>query len=286
MKIDWSGYKITLLLYVGIILMLAGFYLTYTSFDEIRQDTEALAKLHIASEALLREHDVKKVDEILDEIEPWVKNNRDSTFFISFYGLEKEYQRVRSCNLQVKDCDKILKSFIFGVNNMILLKENRINNIFYINFAASMALLLLIIFLIRAYMYQQISKKALIDFKTKLYSRDYLLSTLKELCARQNRTEEKLSALYIKTKNIEDREYLLEHIGKAFIQVIRESDIACRYDENQFIVVFPNTSGEVIEKILQRIDENLMDIEYSYTIFEYDPAQSYEDFIDKLVSKQ
>ena len=292
MKIDWSTYRITLALYAGVVLILAGFYITYASFDELNHDSRALSKLYVASDILLREKNTDEIEKIFRELKPWVKENNNSSFYIASGSLEKEFNNLEVCLKKAEEvqnhtpthCYKLLKSFIFSVNNMIILKQNRINNIFYINFAISMGLLILLVFFIRIYIYQQVNKKALIDFKTKLYTRDYLLATMKELCSRQNRTHEKLSALCLKAENITDKEYLLEHIGSAFIDVIRGSDIACRYGENEFIIVFPNTQVENLDKVIKRIDANLVDIKYKVKVLEYDGTQSYDEFVDELVN--
>ena len=83
MPSNFSAFRITLLLYVGVLLIPLGFFYTYSSVKESSSDISTVRKLgQISTELLIfasstdkREESIQKIHTNLEEIEVWVKAN-------------------------------------------------------------------------------------------------------------------------------------------------------------------------------------------------------------------
>jgi diguanylate cyclase (GGDEF)-like protein len=308
MKIDWSAYKITLLLYFGVILLPISFYYSYSSFSEIQSDTSMLNDLTINGGSILsvnntmdyskKQKTIKNIDIVFKRLRPWIVENDGNKFYVGSEPLLQKYDLLLSNwqDAKISDkkmlllCWKQVKSLVFSLNNMINLKQEQMYNIFYINLFGAMALLLILVSLTRAYIYKQLSKQALFDFKTKLYTRDYLLSIIEEMIALQTRNKDSLTVLYIDIEDLksykkssQDKEdMILKHIGISLLKSVRTSDIACRYSQSEFIVVLPNTKSQNVEKVISHINKNLSYAEYKTKVIEHLQDETYDDFIAKF----
>jgi len=309
MKVDWSAYKITLLLYLGVLLLPISFYFSYSSFSEIQTDTKVLNKLALNSasiltldtfeDALEKQKTIKKIDNVFQGLRPWMVENDSKSFYVGSVPLLKKYDSVLDLWSDAKSSDKKaslrtykeVKSLIFSLNNMLALKQNKIYNIFYINLLISMTLFLILIFSTRVYIHQQLNKSALYDFKTKLYTKDYLFATLKEVSSHMQRSKEPLSILYIDVEELEnnnkifkkEKDKMLEHIGSSLLGSLRVSDIACRYSESEFMVILPNTKGQNVEVLIRRIEKYFNNFKHIIKVIEYNKDETYDEFIKRIV---
>ncbi len=302
MKIDWSAYRITLLLYLGILLLPLSFYFSYSSFNEIKEDTKVLNSLTSNTTNILyfsKLSDIEEKKEIQKSIEssfkslkPWMLQNSKAQFYVGASPLLKEFENLVVCwNLskiekedKIIECYKRSKSLIFSLNNMLKLKQNRMYNIFYINLFVAMALLLSLVFFVRGYIYRKISNSALYDLETELYTKEYLITTLKSISARMLRNDEALFLVHMKIENLDESnsKEIFKRIGEVLLTSIRKSDLACRYGKKEFIIVLPDTSIENIVIITDRMKKTMHDIIYSIEIIEHYKGESYEEFIKKL----
>lgn len=309
MKVDWSAYKITLLLYLGVFLLPISFYFSYNSFSEIQSDTKVLNRLTLNSASIVtldtiedsieKQNTIKKTDKVFQDLRSWMIENNSKSFYVGSEPLLKKYDSFLSLWSDAKSSEKKMllvafkeaKSLIFSLNNMLALKQNKIYNIFYVNLFISMALLLTLIFFTRAYIHQQLSKHAIYDFKTKLYTKDYLFATLKEVSSQMQRNKEPLSVLYIDLKVLKknersfqkEKDNILEHIGGSLLDSLRTSDIACRYSESEFMIVLPNTNAQNVEVLINRIEKYFNDFKHTIKVIEYNKDETYDDFIQRLV---
>ena len=299
MNIDYSAYKITLLLYLGVLLLPVSFYFSYSSFDEIKSDTLAINKLTITSGQIVylssisnnidKQKLIVEIDKNLLELKPWIVQNNENHFYVGSEPLEKKYNQLLSCWSDSKKgqidkfslCWSKAQTIIFSLNNMLKLKQNKMYNIFYINLFVAMAILLTLIFLIRIYIHTQLNKHAIYDFKTKLYNKEYLLATLKEISARTKREDIPLNLLYLKVDKIDNNE--LAKISKIFLNSVRASDIACRYSQSEFIIILPNTNSKDSTNLQHRVEKQLNDEKYKINLTEHSKNESYENFILRVI---
>jgi diguanylate cyclase (GGDEF)-like protein len=130
----------------------------------------------------------------------------------------------------------------------------------------AMILALLMIYLVRAYIRQQMKKHAIYDHETKLFNKKYFCAELKTSCARAVRNNAPLSLLTISIDDFgkESKQYgqklqayILKTFGGLITSVIRESDVACRYDENHFSILLPDTSEDNALVLEKRVRETL-----------------------------
>jgi len=304
MHIDWSTYKITLLLYLGILLFPIGFYFSYSTFSEIQKDTQVLNTLSHTSNSILpidrndiqKDKIIKNNDKVFKDLRVWMIDNDSKIFYVGEEPLLKKYDALVSCWNDSKNsrdtnsiqCYKKSKSLIFSLENMLKLKQNRVYNIFYINLFIAMAIFVSLIFLIRAYIYQQLKKHAIYDLKTNLHSKDYMLATLKEVISKANRNKEVLSLMYMdvrelkKMKNNSQRDKVLEEIGSALLGSLRISDIACRYGENEFIIILPNTKEEHFKLLSGRIKNSLAEVDCKIQAIEHQMDEDSDDFLSRV----
>ena len=116
-----------------------------------------------------------------------------------------------------------------------------------------MMLILLVIYLVRAYIHQQMKKHAIHDHETKLFNKKYFCAELKTSCARAERNDSPLSILSIsiddfgkgsKVYSKHTKDNILKMLGELITSLTRTSDVACRYDENHFSILLPDTPEE------------------------------------------
>ena len=287
MKTDWNAYRITLLLYVSILFFPISFYSSYNSFTSINTDTKVLKELTLIGGSIVANDNKKKIDSLFKTIEPWIALNNVADYYVGSKPLVEKFDDLKECYKMVEysnnsstKCFEIAKSLSFSVENMLIMKQKNMYNSLYINLFATMALILTLIFFTRAYIHKQLNRHAIYDFKTKLFNKDYLLATIKELSARIKRNEECLNLIYMKAENLDDAS--LNHIGSVFINSVRASDIACRYSENEFVIILPDTNTRNTLNLLTRIDNQLDGIKYMIKSIEHSKNESYEDFILRL----
>ncbi len=287
-----SSFKITLLLYLLVLILPFSFYFTYTSFQTMQNDTkivrsvsqtsgiiEYLAILHSDQDS---KQIIKNVNTNLQHISDWVKQNDDSELYIGATKLSNDFSVMQSCwdayieKLSEEDeksikqhslhCYDVTENLAIIIEKMVYLKQNKIINVFYMSLALAMIFALLMIYLVRAYIHQQMKKHAIHDHETKLFNKQYFCAELKTSCARAIRNNAPLSLLSIsiddfgkESKHYSQKmqAYLLKSFGGLITSLTRESDVACRYDENHFSILLPDTSEENALILEKRVRETL-----------------------------
>jgi diguanylate cyclase (GGDEF)-like protein len=100
-----------------------------------------------------------------------------------------------------------------------------------------------------------------------IYNRRYLDRRLEEEYARAMRYSLPLSVLLIDIDHFKDindtyghqvGDLVLSHLGKLFLQAVRETDIAARYGGDEIMIITPNTTptlaGVVAERLRQHVE--------------------------------
>jgi diguanylate cyclase (GGDEF)-like protein len=272
MQLDWSAYRITLLLYIGVLILPFSFYYTYTSLQNLEANRTILYQLNKSGAEILavthtqdpqeRSRHIKEIDKTLFMIKPWFKENNRKEFYVGGRSLLEDYdQLLKYWNILKNDLYnnttttalqywKHTRSLSFIIEKMVLLKEAKIYNLLYLTFAITIILLLLLIYSVRAYIYIQIKKHAIHDHETKLFNKKYFLSEIKTTLSRSIRYKYPLSILSItivdfdKMDNIYDKNtktQIFKIFGALIISLTRASDVACRYDKNSFFIILPFT---------------------------------------------
>lgn len=150
---------------------------------------------------------------------------------------------------------------------------------------------------------QKLEKLALTDELTGVYNRratiSFLSDYLKDLTS-------KLSVCYFDVdhlKLVNDRlghlcgDKLLSHVVDIVKEHVRRSDLVARFGGDEFLIIFPHTSKEQAQSVLDRIVQNLQrekpeclknfDISISYGLVEIDPDKPADvDQIIKLADER
>ena len=289
MQKEWSSFRITLVLYLVVLILPFSFYFVYTSFQTMQNDTRIVRQSSWTAGAMghlaLKQNDQKTVvhiDKALHEISLWVTQNNDSKLYIGTQTLSQDFSQLNSCwtvykesylkdnNTAIKQhslqCYELTDSMAIIIEKMVYLKQNKMINIFYFSLTTAMILILLVIYMVRIYIHQQMKKHAIHDYETKLFNKKYFCAELKTSCARAARNNSPLSMLSIsiddfgkgsKRYDKKTKEHILNILGGLITSLTRTSDVACRYDENHFSILLPDTPEENALILEKRVREAL-----------------------------
>jgi len=255
------------------------FYLVYASFKTIQNDTTIVFQssqtgglmeyLALAPETPNVKQMVTHIESNLQNISAWVDQNDKSELYIGAESLSVDFSEVVACWEQYKkvffsqdtamirehalECQEKSNALAIVIEKMVYLKQNKMINLFYFALAVAMLLTLLIIYMVRLYIHNQIKKHAIHDHETKLFNKKYFCAELKTSSARADRNKAPLSLLAIsindfkkesKKYDTKTREHILNMLGGLITSLTRTSDVACRYDENRFSILLPDTPEE------------------------------------------
>jgi len=266
------------------------FYLVYASFKTIQNDTTIVFQssqtggmieyLALDPETKNANQMVTRIESNLQNISTWVDKNDKSKLYIGAESLSKDFSEVVACWEQYKqvffsqdtamirehalECREKSDGLAIVIEKMVYLKQNKMINLFYFALAVAMLFTLLIIYAVRLYIHKQMKKHAIHDHDTKLFNKKYFCAELKTSSARAERNNSPLSLLSISIDNFEKeskkydiktREHILNMLGGLIISLTRTSDVACRYDEDRFSILLPDTSEENALILEERIRE-------------------------------
>jgi len=281
MQKEWTSLRITLVLYMLVLLIPVSFYLVSNSIQTITEDTKVIRQsswlagtaAYISSNPDMQNMDdrIAKVGRALYEISIWVDNNQFSKFYIGDQTLSQDFKDVKNCwnsydklllsqtnelSLKADECYRVSEKLAIIIEKMTYLKQNRIINLFYIDLGIAMLLTMLSIYFVRVYIQYQLRKHSIHDHETHLFNTKYLLSVIQKLTAESVRHGDPLSILWISMRFDDDTSkpkklQLLKQFGKIVQETIRTSDTAARYDdasldfnENLFAILLPMSSKE------------------------------------------
>ena len=291
MQKEWSSFRITLILYLVVLILPFSFYFVYSSFKTMQHDTKIVRQtgwtggaieylaLNPASQNV--QQTITQIDSTLQDVSRWVTQNDTSNLYIGAESLSQDFTQVKTCWSDFKQilsqqdrvaikthslqCWEKANSFAIVVEKMVYLKQNKMINMLYIALAIAMILALLMIYLVRVYIHIQMKKHAIHDHETKLFNKKYFLAELKTSYARSVRYKHPLSILSISIDdfakgsekyNTKTKEHILKMLGGLITSLTRTSDTACRYDENHFSILLPDTEEENALILEKRVRES------------------------------
>ena len=158
---------------------------------------------------------------------------------------------------------------------------------------ASMIVAIAAIYIIRNQMKIQIDRHSMIDRVTGLFNDNYFHSEVKKVISLSSRHQHALSMLYFSLNDYEQitsgivsdgSEKVLRRFGTLVNTLIRESDIACRFEENGFVIITPETSASQAEVLANRLKTAADAGDHTAVtigIVEYDGSESVERFLNR-----
>ena len=297
MQKEWSSFRITLLLYIVVLILPFSFYFVSTSFKTMQEDTKIVRQSSWLAGAIGHNVNKKDMDTALQNISLWADKNSDTKLYIGAQSLKEDLTEVTSCLIaQGSQCYTLADSMALNIEKMVYLKQKKIINIFYISLALAMIFALLMIYLVRVYIHKQMRKHSIHDHETHLFNQKYFLSELHSTFSGSIRHENPLSLLFVSLNGFTEKTYdkktknnLMKELGEVFTSVTRNSDISCRYDENHFAVLLPITNREhalILEDRLREALENhdfkvTPEMKFSFVTTEANSEETEEVFISR-----
>jgi len=315
-----SQYRITLLLYVAVLLLPFAFYYSYHFLQSITTDTAVISKFNRINTNILsypyldnkkqkqkRMHDI---DTHITAITPWFISQERKQFYVGGKTLQKDFEYFSHQWEEIKHAaspsiEQLLtyaysaKSLNFILGKMLLLKQQKMQNLFFINIMFSSIFLLLLIYFTRTYINCQLKKQSIYDKETKLFNQNYFKSQLSISCAQSKRTKQPLSLISIKM-DLEHEAYkqlakkrkaeVLNTFGNLILSLTRVSDMACRCDKDNVTIFTPSTKKEnallLQKRIIQRLSQETILIEtqmqLKFTTVEYDCNESIDALLKRM----
>lgn len=284
-KTDWSVIRITVLLYLIVLLLPLNYYLAKSSFDNTQNDASSMKKIVSISSSVHRFLEtsneqqsslIKKIDSDFEYLDLSFIHFSSNLEYIELFRAQESYDSLKSIYTKIKtsDADKeLIESFyeeidIFStiVQNIINHKMNTNLNKLYISLVFSMMSIIALIYFVRFYIKKQIKKHAIHDDLTHFYNKKYYENILEHEIAITERKKRPLSLVLLNIANYEVLEKSLtakvfnkqiKEFSNIFSNTFRHSDIICRIEKNLFVVLTPDTSFENADCIIQRVQSEL-----------------------------
>ena len=281
MKRDWAGFRITILLYVIVVMLPINYYFANQASIGMKSDTlitkELIrlnaAVLETADDAKPIDNSVTEIDDLLVKIRALLQQNGPKYISIfrveeSFNSLYKAWDQLRTAPtaFEKKHFHEEIQQFSTTVNLMSKYRYETMFDTLYISLAITMLMMIILIFLIRFYIHIQIKKHAIRDDVTGLYNRKYFVEVIDKAKVFSTRHNIPLSVFALSFKDYEElqrtlgkkkfEQFLLE-IAKVLEHFFRYSDIIARIEKNKIVVIAEAASAEDTVSIAARLSKEL-----------------------------
>jgi diguanylate cyclase (GGDEF)-like protein len=282
-KSKWKSFRITLLLYVVLVVLGVGAYYIYTSYTKIAADKKVmytvglLDGLHLGGGS---EADVLKA-KTLNVLQAWSDMSQKGEFYTGIHSFKDDLAQVKACvqSEHANECTALVNDFSTNVSNMVRLRERSFFNTLWAVFAIVSLIIIFIIYLVRTFIAYQIQKHAVFDFETNLFNKKYYKVMLVKMLANSKRHHEPVSSVTMTMTTLEKitdrakRKRILKEVGDVILSQVRTSDIACRVD-NELIVLLPYTDKAGAENLRMRLKDAVMnDTELQSSMFDYQVSE-------------
>ena len=280
-----KNYRIISLLYLAILILPLAFYFAFSKMAQVESYSVAIRELGRSGGDILtlpltkdqetRKIQIQKIDAKVTRLHSWFQSFDKPNFYVGETTPRKDFKQFQECWQQMKsnissekalECWEKDKNLIFSMERMGALELEKFKNILYLTLSTVTGLLILLVFAIRAFIRRQLRKHAITDEKTGLFNRKYCLATFGNLCAQAERNGQPLSLLTFTGNGLDptdstyteaQRNQLLVEIGRYLKEITRQSDVTCRYGEDLFLMILPDTPAEGADVLSKRIQNDL-----------------------------
>jgi diguanylate cyclase (GGDEF)-like protein len=124
-----------------------------------------------------------------------------------------------------------------------------------------------------AFKEEQLREQSIQDYLTRLFNRRYLEESLKRKIQRAELAQSSIGVIMLDIDNfkpINDTrghavgDIVLQEIGKFLSGQVRQSDIACRYGGDEFVVILPETSKEIAKERADQLRNEVKSLVIQY----------------------
>jgi len=281
MKRDWAGFRITILLYIIVIMLPINYYFANQASIGMKSDTlitKELIRLNAAvlettDDTAVTDNSVAKIDDILVKIRVLLQQNDPKYISIfrveeSFNSLYKTWDQLGTepTSFEKKHFYEEIQQFSTTISLMSKYRYETMFDTLYISLAITMLMMIALIFLIRFYIHRQIKKHAIRDDVTGLYNRKYFVEVIDKAKVFSIRHNIPLSVFVLSFKDYEGlqrtmgkkkfEQFLLE-TAKVLENFFRHSDVIARIEKNKIVVIAEAASAEDTVSITARLSEVL-----------------------------
>ena len=317
MKVKIESLKITILLYLLIVLFPLAIYFAFQFIAGAKSDARTVAEFGqlggsiqiVLQHANVDKQSMKSVETQFHKLDKdFFQQSANQVYsghynaaeaFRSFYANWKLYKVEQPASQ--RRSDEYMKSYeelMIAVNALMDTKRQNLLYKLTGTLIAIMAVFLALSSFIKTNMRILREQHGLTDNITQLYNRDYFIEEIKNISARANRSNQPLSLIFFgiddfDTVIYEQRDDLLGAFGKYVQPMIRDSDVACRVGENMFVVIAPDTKVQDIEHLAVRLrkavsQHRFMDekpVTISIGASQYKMGEVQESFIQRVERK-
>lgn len=286
-----TAFRITLMFYLGILLLPIVFYFSYRSFDALEMTMLAVETQRDLTTNMLGymqannitegKKSIERMETAIDRLRPWIQANKNNPFNVGGNMLPR-LDALRACvsNLDPSaargrgvplECSKMTGQFGFAMEKMLQLQLEQQRRLLYLSFIGMFGYLIFLTYIVRLFIDRQLRKDAIKDLETMLFNRQFFEWALQGgvSAARRNGVDVSLVCIDVKPltrkNNEENRQQLqryIHDIAKIVGESVRESDMVSRYDEDTFMILLnkcDERGGKVyVERLTEELEKNNM----------------------------
>ncbi len=290
-KKDWSAIRMTVLLYIVVILIPFNYYFAKQSFDSMRNDASTMNHLvfvngalqYLASTSKISEKIslIKKIDSTLDIIEQSFIKYPANAEYVALFRADESFNDLRLAYDTMKKVsnkpdlvmnltyDTFKEVYVFSktAEEMMNYKIKTILDKLYLSLVFTTISIITLIFLIRLYIKLQLLKHSIHDHVTGLYNKKYFKHVLEHTQTLAKRQEHPLSLLTLSITNYEELktslekenfENYLKEFSTIFSHFFRQSDTVCRIEKDYFVSIMPDAPQESIAMLYNNLQQRLL----------------------------
>ena len=284
LKQEWSQYRLTALLYLGVLAIPLVLSMVFTSLGKLEQGTETIRELgrmggnimYYVQETNPEEEERARlsVDEKMEVLAKWFSEHSTSDlqrYYVGPTTPKEDFEKLRSCWEELKKdrslskarvCLRQSNTLTFAVERMISGWIAYIRNMMVLAIVLSVGLLLLAVFVVRYLVYHQICKNVLRGDQREIYGREYCQTALERSCAQAERLKQNLSTVEIRfpslgedsSLNVDEKAQMLDRIEDVMKTITRRSDIPCRVAKDCFLIILPHAGERESTIATQRLE--------------------------------
>ena len=280
-----STFRLTLLLYAGILLLPIVFLFSLNTLNQLESDTKVIRELgrtggdilaySLATDPATREKLKRQILTNFKDMEPWFSQKRTNDYYVGATTPYGDFKALKQCwetangsaePTKALACWSRAKSLTFAVERMIAIKTDHIRNLIILDIALAVGLLLLVVFVIRYIIHHQICKDIVHAPAEGLHGRDYCRESMENLCSQAGKFDNKLSTLHIifpslgeqSQLSVEKQAMLTEALDEIIRTSTRVNDIPCRIGKDEYLIIQPFTGEEESAMASQRMQRLIL----------------------------
>ena len=321
---DWSILRVTLLLYLLVVLFPVNIYLANHILTDTQLDTQTINYLKKISGRMqdatlatggVDKESLRQTDRYLQSIRQEYLNSETNQFDVGFDNVQVEFALLEGCWSDLKaqllkdpnsplayernaQCQKMVIKQIVLVDKMANIKREQ--SLLWLNIILIITMIIMVatIYFVRVSMKKRLERHTIYDVETRLFNRDYFDAEIRKACALAVRKQHPLALIAIAIDNYEatiktlDKvayEAVMKKLGGLLLSMTRTSDTTCRYTEGEFMIITPETALQdavlVSQRIHKRIIEHDFEIQHPITVSISVALQHENEEVERLIKR-